>query len=277
MMLDQRPDAPPGRHPPHQVKPTLRLLTWNLQVRRDCAAQVAAVARLRPDIAAFQEVNARSWAALSPLLREAGLAYRVAGPERVPEGGALRLRRFVAVASRWPLATLDGPALPAPECVVGVRAATPLGAIDVVAVYIPMVRYGITAATQEGVAEWMASMRSPHHVMLGDLNSPRAETLEGDVIPFTRPSHPRYAAELGLVKGLRGHGMRDAFRFANGYAPRDTSWSTYRKGREFGFRIDHIFVSSALDPVACWYDHESRLARLSDHAPMVADVALREG
>jgi len=236
---------------------------------------VAAVAQLRPDIAAFQEVNARSWAALSPLLREAGLAYRVAGPERVPEGGVLRLRRFAAAASRWPLATLDGPALPAPECVVGVRAATPLGAIDVVAVYIPMVRYGVTTATQEGVAEWIASMAGSHRVLLGDLNSPRSETVEGDITPFSRPSHAReYAAELGLVKGPGG--MRDAFRFVNGYAPRDTSWSTRRKGREFGFRIDHIFVSDALEPLACWYDHELRLARLSDHAPMLADVALRQ-
>ena len=82
-------------------------------------------------------------------------------------------------------------------------------------------------------------------------------------------------AELGVVPGLRDLGYRDAFRFLHGYEAREPSW-TWRRiaGHDGGWRIDHLFVSPELQPLACRYHHAWRDDDLSDHSALEADLGL---
>ena len=75
---------------------------------------------------------------------------------------------------------------------------------------------------------------------------------------------------LSLLPGLRERGWVDAFRALHGYADREASW-TFANDRG-GWRLDHVLVHG-LRPVASAYAHDWRRAGLSDHAPLVVDLA----
>ena len=80
-------------------------------------------------------------------------------------------------------------------------------------------------------------------------------------------------AELGVVPGLRELGFADAFRALHGYGAREPSWTFGRiAGHGGGWRLDHVFCSAELEPVACAYHHEWRDAGLSDHSALEADL-----
>ena len=115
-------------------------------------------------------------------------------------------------------------------------------------------------------------------VLCGDFNSPKAETAEGEVVLFSRPSRvEEFAGEHGLMAGLSEFGMNDAFRACNGYAVDDRSWWWKNRGRTGGYRLDHIFVSGHFRTTRCWYDHSVREQGLSDHSLMGADIELTAG
>ena len=95
---------------------------------------------------------------------------------------------------------------------------------------------------------------------LGDLNIPRRELPSGEVVLFARDSRGRLCpdrgtewdnAELGVVPGLREVGYKDAFPALHGYASKEPSW-TWRQiaGHGGGWRLDHLFASKELRPVA---------------------------
>ena len=71
------------------------------------------------------------------------------------------------------------------------------------------------------------------------------------------------------MPGLGELGFRDAFRTVNGYGSREPSW-TWRHGG--GWRLDHVFCSAELEPVACAYHHDWRERGLSDHSALEADL-----
>ena len=75
------------------------------------------------------------------------------------------------------------------------------------------------------------------------------------------------------MPGLRDLGFSDAFRTLHGYAERSPSW-TWRQisGHAGGWRLDHLFCSPPLRPVACRYHHDWRDDGLSDHAALEADL-----
>lgn len=114
-------------------------------------------------------------------------------------------------------------------------------------------------------------------ILAGDLNTPRYESREGEIVTFARDRTGRLREELGerhdraellLIDALvREHGWRDAFRAVHGYARRDRSWAM-RTG--FGYRLDHVVVSPGLEPVEADYVHEWRTERLSDHSALWA-------
>jgi len=118
-------------------------------------------------------------------------------------------------------------------------------------------------------------------VLCGDLNTPRRESPGGETISFARDSGGRLrpdrgadwdAAELSVVPGLQELGYRDAYRVLHGYGAREPSWPWKRiAGHSGGWRIDHIFASSQLRPVACRYHHAWRDQQLSDHSALEAD------
>ena len=251
----------------------MRIVTWNLNVRRNVAAQVEAVVRAGADVAGFQEVSVRTWPRLREALAEAGLPFSVTGCGDT--GAPSMLDRFVAAASRWPLRECAQAAVPAPECVVAAMVDAPGGAFELVNAHIPTIARGqpLKMATQEAVAIRLREAALRPTVFCGDLNSPIGETPEGEVIPFTRPRDVRgHTAELSILSGLVEHGMFDTYRRANGWLADDRSWWWKNRGKTGGFRLDHIFASREFEVARCWYDHAVRDDRLSDHSLMAAEL-----
>ena len=254
----------------------MRVATWNLNVRKNTAAQVQAVLKAGADVAAFQEVSVRTWPGLQQALAQAGLIHVTTGCGEAGEPGTLD--RFVVVASRWPLRECSQASIPAPECVVAAVVDAPGGEFDFVNAHIPTIARGqpLKLATQEGVAARLRQAATRPTIFCGDLNSPIGETPEGEPIPFSAKRDLRgRAAELSILSGLAEHGMYDAYRRLNGAAADDRSWWWKNRGRTGGFRLDHIFVSREFEVTACSYDHSVRAERLSDHSLMVADVTFR--
>ena len=250
------------------------LASWNVNFRRDVAGQVAAVLVHRPDIVVLQEVRAANFPELAERFAAAGL-YEFATSASSTAGH--RIRRYVALASQFPFrdaVPVDGPA---PETSVCVEVETPEGNFELVAVYVPSIarKDGVKVPTQHAMHALMARGAGRPQVICGDFNSPKSESLEGEIELFFKPSRPaEYAGELALMHGLLELGMTDAFRVCNGFGEPSPSWFWKNRGRTGGYRLDHIFVSPHFTVRRCWYDHGVRERGLSDHSMMCAEVGL---
>jgi len=98
-------------------------------------------------------------------------------------------------------------------------------------------------------------------IILGDLN-----VLEPNHIPY----HPMYKDWEYFYTAFSKYGFVDAFRFFH-LGQREYSWF----GREGdGYRFDHIFVSQNILPFLnnCYYIHEVRVEKLSDHSAMYLEI-----
>lgn len=250
------------------------LASWNVNFRRDVASQVAATLAHGPDIVVFQEVRAASFAELAARFAEAGLGYFATSHSAESDG---RMRRFVVVASRFPVKEALAVVSPVPATSVCLEAQTPGGTFELVGVYVPSIarKDGIKVPTQHAMHARMASGVARPHVICGDFNSPKAESLAGEVELFFKPGRPvEYAGERALMHGLFELGMTDAFRACNGYGEPSPSWFWKNCGRTGGYRLDHIFVSRHFAVQRCWYDHSVRERGLSDHSMMCAELGL---
>jgi exodeoxyribonuclease III len=227
---------------------------------------------------ALQEVTARTL----PLWRAALAEMGFSGSETALEAARRAERRRplgVLTAARGPLRRLPSPpGLPWPErllcCLVE--------DVEVVNLHSPIAPAPDLAKirTHEAVAAYLAARPPGRRVLCGDLNTPRRELPDGDVMTFAFDSAGRLRpergerwdrAERGLVHALRAeHGWVDAFRFLNGYGNRDASW-TFPHDRG-GWRLDHV-LAHGLEPRAAAYDHEWRRDGLSDHSALVVDFA----
>jgi endonuclease/exonuclease/phosphatase family metal-dependent hydrolase len=139
---------------------------------------------------------------------------------------------------------------------------------------------GVKVQTLEAVFAALSAPDGRPRVLAGDLNTPRYESREGEIVTFARDRKGRLRPELGerhdraellLIDELVRRGWRDAFRALHGYARRDRSWAP---PTGFGYRLDHILLSPGLEPLECEYVHDWRTGRLSDHAAMWARVAV---
>ena len=115
-------------------------------------------------------------------------------------------------------------------------------------------------------------------VLCGDLNTPRRELPDGQILTFAHDSSGRLRPERGerwnqaeraLVHGLREHGWVDAFRALHGYGEREASWTFH--GDRGGWRLDHVLLLG-LRPIGATYAHEWRRIGLSDHSALIVDV-----
>lgn len=261
----------------------MRLVTWNVAGRvTRLGEQAQALAALGADVVALQEVTARTLPLWRDALAEAGMpAVRCALPDVAPTG---RKVLGVLTAARRPLTALDPPLLlPWPERVLATRTAD---GVEIVNVHSPIAPAPDLAKvrTHEAVAAYLAgrSAAGPR-VLCGDLNTPRREHPDGDVMTFARDRNGRLRPDRGerwdqaerlLVHDLRQVGWVDAFRSLHGFADREASWTFSRdKG---GWRLDHVLLLG-LRPAASAYAHEWRRAGLSDHSALVVDAAPMPG
>ena len=255
----------------------MRLVTWNVagRVTRH-PEQAAAVAALGPDVVALQEVTARTLPLWREALADAGLSACEATLDDPPVGTGRRLLG-VLVAARAPLERLPSPPdAPWPERVLCCH----LGDVELVNVHSPIAPAPELAKvrTHEAVAAYLAQRPPGPRILCGDLNTPRRELPDGDVLTFAHDSAGRLRpargerwdrAERALVHDLRERGWVDAFRALHGYEGRHASW-TFAQDRG-GWRLDHV-LAHGLRPVASEYAHEWRRTGLSDHSALVVDL-----
>ncbi len=139
-------------------------------------------------------------------------------------------------------------------------------------------KFAYKLAWLEALTAWLKTelQATPQLVLAGDYN----------VAPEDRDAHPDWKDEIHVsvperdaFKALLGLGLTDAVRLFE-QEERSFSWWDYRMGafrRNFGLRIDHLLLSSPLAEKcsACVVDKTPRkLERPSDHAPVIAEIAL---
>ena len=256
----------------------MRLITWNVagRVTRQ-PEQAEAIAAVGADVVALQEVTARTL----PMWREALETMGLAQSETALEGAPVvegRRPLGVLTAARGPIRRLPSPPdVPWPERLLCCL----LDGVEVVNLHSPIAPAPGLAKirTHEAVAAYLASKPDAPRVLCGDLNTPRREHPDGDVMTFAYDSAARLRPERGerwdraeraLVHGLRQRGWVDVFRELHGYGEREASW-TFRQNRG-GWRLDHV-LALGLRPVAAAYAHEWRIEGLSDHSALVVDLA----
>ena len=225
------------------------------------------VAEAAADVVALQEVTAKTAPWWREALAGAGLAHCAVTRAEPPR------RLGVLTAGRKPLRELAKPdGLPWPERVL----CCALGELEIVNVHSPISPSpGLAKVlTHEALAAYLE--RKPGPVILcGDLNTPRRELPDGEILTFAHDSKGRLreergerwnAAERALVKDL---GWVDAYRSLHGYGERSASW-TYAHDRG-GWRLDHVLLHG-VTPRAAAYAHEWRRAGLSDHSALVVEL-----
>ena len=251
----------------------MRLVTWNVagRVRRQ-PEQAEVVAACAADVVALQEVSRRTLPAWESALSAAGLE----AIEHALDGPTSGRRELGVLTAARALQRLPAPDVPWPERIL----CCAVDGVEVVNLHSPIAPAPELAKirTHEAVAAYLeAEPRSPR-ILCGDLNTPRRELADGEVLTFAHDSAGRLrpergerwdAAERALVRGLRDFGWVDAFRALHGYGDRSASW-TFAHDRG-GWRLDHVLVHG-LEPVAAAYAHEWRRAGLSDHSALVVDL-----
>jgi exonuclease III len=257
----------------------VRLVTWNVAGRvRRRPDQVEALLAEDPDVVALQEVSRSTLGGWREDLGAAGYAVRssldaLTGPSerRRPLG--------VLVATREGMRAGPQVGVPWPERLLAVR----VEGIVVYNLHSPVSESpGLAKVlTHEAVHGHLARRSRTPRVLCGDLNTPRRESVDGEVMTFARTSAGRLRpergerhdrAELSLIRGLEPHGWRDAFRSLHGYGPRDRSWVWPNGG---GYRLDHVIVTRQLEVRECRYLHGWRERGLSDHSGLLAVLERR--
>jgi exonuclease III len=250
----------------------VRLISWNVNRRTSVLAQQAhALAGREPDVVALQEITARSRPLWEAALATIGLPHaRCSWPPR-PR------RTVVLIATREPYEPAEPLDVPWPETTLAAR----VGGVTVHCAHVPNAANGwVKPDTLAALRAGLARTHGPR-VLCGDFNTPRREKPDGTVISFARDTHERLrpergdrwdGAELGVVPGLRDLGFADAWRTLHGYDRKEPSW-VFRHGG--GWRLDHVFASDELEPVAATYHHAWRDGGLSDHSALEVDIRPR--
>ena len=268
----------------------MRIVSWNVARRNSrLAEQAAALARREPDVVALQEVTHRTLPLWRAALETIGLAGVRTSLDHADQARAPAARRGTGVllSSRTSLADASALSVPWPEtAVAAVASPASTGAVELHCVHVPNAANGwVKVRTLEAIRGGLANTRRVPRVLCGDLNTPRRELPDGEVISFARDSRGRLRpergtewddAELGVVPRLRELGYRDAFRALHGYAKSEPSW-TWRRiaGHDGGWRLDHLFASEELRPTAATYHHAWRDQGLSDHSALEVDLQSR--
>jgi exodeoxyribonuclease-3 len=267
----------------------VRIVSWNVARRNSrLAEQAAALAGREPDVVALQEITSRTLPLWRAALKTIGLQHVRASLDRADPAREPATRRVTGVllGSRTSLAEASALAVPWPETALAARASSEgTGPIELHCVHVPNAANGwVKVRTLEAIRAGLATTSSAPRVLCGDLNTPRRELPDGEVLSFARDSRGRLRpergaewdqAELGVVPGLRELGFADAFRALYGYAKREPSWTWQRiAGHGGGWRLDHVFASEELRPTTAVYHHAWRDEGLSDHSALEVELEI---
>jgi endonuclease/exonuclease/phosphatase family metal-dependent hydrolase len=254
------------------------LLSWNI-----CAGgggtrrpkQLVAIKNAKPDIVALQEITLGSVDAYRDGLAADGFehitdSFALAPSRRMLVGP----RRYgQLIASRWPLSALPPKdfAIPWRERVLSCVVAHPkVGSIELHVTHVPPgSSNGWTKIRHlEGIYTRLATATAVPRILVGDLNTPKAEYTDGAIETWggTPGRGNRWdAGERSVLAGLVEHDLHDVVRQLHGY--KKQPFSIIVRGNKR--RYDHAFASRSLHARSAEYLHRYRQAKLSDHAPLL--------
>lgn len=278
-------------------EPRIRIISWNLRllVGPAVARQAALIAKLSPDIACLQEVNSKS---IQALRLHSGLVWQTSTtPVELPRSRRSAYQAVVAGASgttvQRRLPALD---VPFPERVARAVVTAGDAELTVASYHAPPGRtWGVEKVRQALIfAQWLSTVTGPT-ILGADANTP-----EVDAIDFER-TRTHWHTGSARLKGLRGddalwgpgkvHQLRDALRvWLNDHPeqlheirrqrPKGPLQISHRTGVRRGHpgtprRFDSIWISDHWSVKDVRYLYGEGLAAGSDHAVVMADMALR--
>lgn len=256
----------------------VKIATWNVNSLRVRLPHLLAwLDTEQPDIVALQETKTVDED--FPLSEIHAAGYQAVFSGQKTYNGVALLSRLTPVEVTRDIAGLD-------DAQRRLLAANYNG-LRVINLYVPngssvgSEKYIYKLSWLEKISTWIQQQLSAHEhlIVLGDLN----------IAPEDRDVHDPEAwqgqvlvsiAERAAFKQLQGFGLHDCFRLFEQHENIFTWWD-YRAGafrRNQGLRIDHILVSPALRALctSCRIDTTPRkLERPSDHAPVIAEFALK--
>ncbi|ARQ67741.1 endonuclease/exonuclease/phosphatase family protein [Streptomyces marincola] len=244
----------------------LRVLTFNLNnPSPERAERQLAWLAARPEhvLVLTETAPSKGCDLLAARFSQAG--YEVAFEE--PEPG----ERGAMIVSRLPLTAPTPCKVSYLPCrAVSAAIKTAAGTVDVIGLYVPS--RDATPAKTERKRRFLTACREA--IPTG--TAPTARLVLGD-LNILEPTHqPRYGFfqpfEYEFYDWLGQSGYQDAFRLRHP----DTDEYSWVGRTGDGYRYDHIFVSGHLTPlvVDCYYVHEPRETRLTDHSAMAAELRL---
>jgi exonuclease III len=248
----------------------VKVISWNVNKRREPAQQMRVLAERRPDIIALQEVRARSVAGWVQAFKAEGFHHvRATGASEVGRGAHAS---GVLSASRHSLNEHACVSFPVPsweEQVLSLLVDTPLGELTFHNVHVPngsdngWAKVEVLEAVYAGLAglNW-----NRHTVLCGDFNTPQCELPSGQIVTWAQEIHDasggvrlvrRIAggsglrwdtAERNILSGLQVFGLRDAFRSLHGYEAECLQLGDAAPGSNSAAAIrPHLRVRSAED------------------------------
>ncbi|MDQ3632400.1 MAG: endonuclease/exonuclease/phosphatase family protein [Actinomycetota bacterium] len=288
----------------------MKILCCNVngRVRGALERQKRSLLKRKPDVLALQEVWMGSYADWCRGLAQAGYSVvsavdLVALPYPAPpvpgepypsppfpprRRDHIQRKYFNLVAARRPIAMLPGlsfgnpdEALYAfPEKYVAARVTIAGAEVDVHNAHLPpgVSRGAIKAHTFEAITRRVDRDSDNPRILCGDFNAPSDEDAKGPVHKLKRNWDEQTKTRwLEAERALFGNPhMRDTYRTV--HEGQESLPASHFTGGT-GHRYDYIFASSELQAESCeyltdWLDSDRPDGRLSDHAPVEADLSL---
>jgi endonuclease/exonuclease/phosphatase family metal-dependent hydrolase len=287
----------------------MKLISWNVagRVQRTLRYQLQALLGLGPDVVALQELTLATMPDWEHGLRAAGYVVEStielvrepypeppyeSPPLPPPRGGGIhdhfQRKNFNLTASRYPIEALPGLSfddsnearLAFPEKYLACRVSLGRHDIEIHNAHLPpgSTRGLIKVHAFEAIRKRVTENPDVPRVLCGDFNAPAQENVAGPVIErggrWSEADQDRWvAAETAL---LTSQDMRDVYRDDHRGGPEFPISHVTRSGPK---RYDYILASEHFQTVRCryhseWLDRDESGWRLSDHAPVDADLEL---